>query len=189
MRIVSMCAILTAAMAMAIAQPKGGGAVPVMTITSTAFSDGGEIPAKFTQESSNTVSPSLEWTHAPASTVSFVLIMHDLDAVDNHKTEDHLHWLLLNIPASVHGLPEGVPVSKEKLDDGTIQCKNVGGVTGYRGPGAGANGPHHHYTIELFALDTKLNLGPDATRTEVLKDIEGHILAKGVLAGRFHRSK
>jgi Raf kinase inhibitor-like YbhB/YbcL family protein len=195
MRMISTCAaLLAASMMTAMAQPqgkqaKGGGAVPVMTLTSTAFADGGEIPAKFTQESPSPVSPSLEWAHAPANTVNFVLIMHDLDAVDDHKTEDHLHWMLLNIPPSVHGLPEGVPVTSERLADGTIQAKNVGGVTGYRGPGAGAAGPLHHYTLELFALDTKLDLGPNATRTEVLNAIEGHILAKGVLAGRFHRSK
>ena len=52
---------------------------------------------------------------------------------------------------------------------------------------APAVGPHHHYTIELFALDTKLDLGPDATRADVLKAIDGHILGKGVLVGRFHR--
>jgi phosphatidylethanolamine-binding protein (PEBP) family uncharacterized protein len=48
-------------------------------------------------------------------------------------------------------------------------------------------GPHHHYTFELFALDTKLDLGPDATRADVLKAIDGHILGKGVVVGRFHR--
>ncbi len=55
------------------------------------------------------------------------------------------------------------------------------------GPGAPAAGPDHHYTFELFALDTKLDLGPDATRAEVLKAMEGHILGKAVLVGRFHR--
>ena len=55
------------------------------------------------------------------------------------------------------------------------------------GPGAGAAGPYHHYTFELFALDTKLDLTPDATRADVLKAIDGHILGKAVLIGRFHR--
>jgi phosphatidylethanolamine-binding protein (PEBP) family uncharacterized protein len=55
------------------------------------------------------------------------------------------------------------------------------------GPGMGPQGPYHHYTFELFALDTKLDLGPDATRADVLAAMQGHILAKGVLAGRFHR--
>jgi phosphatidylethanolamine-binding protein (PEBP) family uncharacterized protein len=58
---------------------------------------------------------------------------------------------------------------------------------GYRGPGAGAAGPYHHYTFELYALDTKLDLGPDATRADVLKAMDGHILGKAALVGRFHR--
>jgi hypothetical protein len=55
------------------------------------------------------------------------------------------------------------------------------------GPGAPAPGPDHHYTFELFALDTKLDLGPDATRADLVKAMEGHILAKAVYVGRFHR--
>jgi phosphatidylethanolamine-binding protein (PEBP) family uncharacterized protein len=55
------------------------------------------------------------------------------------------------------------------------------------GPGMGSQGPYHHYTFELFALDTKLDLGPDATRADVLAAMQGHILAKGVLEGRFHK--
>jgi hypothetical protein len=54
------------------------------------------------------------------------------------------------------------------------------------GPGAGAAGPYHHYKWELFALDTKLELGPDATRADVLKAVDGHVLAKAALTGRFH---
>jgi phosphatidylethanolamine-binding protein (PEBP) family uncharacterized protein len=52
---------------------------------------------------------------------------------------------------------------------------------------APAAGPHHHYTWELYALDTKLDLGPDATRAGLLEAMNGHILGKGVLVGRFHR--
>lgn len=55
------------------------------------------------------------------------------------------------------------------------------------GPGGSTAGPYHHYTFELFALDTKLDLGPDATRVDVLKAMDGHILGKAVLVGRFHR--
>ena len=169
------------------AQQKGKGTpMPGFTLATHSFQDGGEIPPKYTPSSPNPISPSLEWSHVPANTAAFVLIMHDPEAVDNHMTEDHLHWMLLNIPATVHELPEGVPATPT-LADGTVQCKNVGGTVGYRGPGAGAQGPYHHYTLEMFALDTKLPLGPDATRTEVLKAMEGHILAKSVVVGRFHR--
>jgi hypothetical protein len=68
-----------------------------------------------------------------------------------------------------------------------VQIKNAGGTVGYRGPGAGAAGPYHHYTWELYALDTKLDLTPDATRADIMKAIDGHILAKAVMFGRFHR--
>jgi len=122
----------------------------------------------------------------PANTVTFALIMHDPDVAIQRKTDDVLHWLVFNIPGSAHELAEGVP-AEAKLADGTIQGKNQGNVVGYRGPGAPAAGPHHHYTWELFALDTKLDLSPDATRPDVLKAIDGHILGKGVLVGRFHR--
>ena len=55
------------------------------------------------------------------------------------------------------------------------------------GMGAAAVGPYHHYTFELFALDTKLTLGADANHSDVMKAMDGHILMKGVLVGRFHR--
>jgi Raf kinase inhibitor-like YbhB/YbcL family protein len=179
--------VFAAATVIAAAQEKGKGMpMPGFTLTTASFQDGGEIPPKYTQSSPNPISPSLAWSHVPANTAAFVLIMHDPEAVDNKMTEDHLHWMLLNIPATVHELPEGVPATPT-LGDGTIQCKNVGGTVGYRGPGAGAQGPHHHYTLEMFALDTKLGLGPDATRSDVLKAMEGHILGKAVVVGRFHR--
>ena len=73
-----------------------------------------------------------------------------------------------------------------KLPDGTIQGKNQGGVVGYRGPGAPAAGPHHHYTFELFALDTKLDLPANCTRDELLKAMDGHVIGKAAWFGRFH---
>ena len=159
---------------------------PGLTLTTSAFSDGGEIPARFTQSDPNAVSPKLEWSNVPAGTVTFALILHDPDVALQKKTDDVLHWLIFNIPGTAHELAEGVPANAT-LSDGTIQAKNLRGGVGYMGPGAPAVGPHHHYSFELFALDTKLDLGPDATRADVLKAIDGHILGKGVLVGRFHR--
>jgi len=159
---------------------------PGLTLTTPAFADGAEIPAKFTQSDPKPISPRLQWTNIPDNTVTFALIMHDPDVAVQRKTDDVLHWLIFNIPGTARELPENVPADA-KLPDGTIQGKNQGGVVGYRGPRAPAVGPHHHYTLELFALDTKLDLGPDATRPDVLKAIDGHILGKGVVMGRFHR--
>src|ERR1700730_6006082 len=89
-------------------------------------------------------------------------------------------------PGPPTALRNAVPANAT-LADGTIQAKNRRGAVGYLGPGAPAVGPYHHYTFELFALDTKLTLGADATRPDVLAAIDGHILGKGVLVGRFHK--
>ncbi|MDQ6698743.1 MAG: YbhB/YbcL family Raf kinase inhibitor-like protein [Acidobacteriota bacterium] len=189
-RSITICTILfTSGAFLASAQDKGGKkgpAGPGLTLTTSAFADGAEIPQKFTQSVPNPVSPKLEWTNVPAGTVAFVLHMHDPDVARQKTTEDQLHWMLLNIPGSAHELAEGISADP-KLPDGSIQIKNGGNTVGYRGPGAPAAGPHHHYTFELYALDAKVDLGPDATRADVLKALDGHILGKAVLVGRFHR--
>ena len=167
------------------AQPGAGG--PAMTLTTTAFPDGGQIPAKYTQAGEQ-ISPALTWTNAPANTASFVLHMHDMEAARNRTTDDQVHWLVWNIPASATGLAEGVPQGAE-LKDGSRQISASGPV--YRGPGAPASGPMHHYTFEIFALDTKVDVPPAAdafeTRTNVMKAMQGHILGKAVYMGLFHR--
>jgi Raf kinase inhibitor-like YbhB/YbcL family protein len=163
-------------------------ASPGLTLTTTAFADGSEIPTKFSRAAAdgNGVSPKLEWTHVPAGTVTFALILHDPDVAMRKTTEDVLHWMIFNIPGTASQLPERVPATAE-MPDGSVQAKNTRNAVGYMGPGAGAAGPHHHYTFELFALDIKLDLGPNATRADVLKAMNGHILGKGVVTGRFHR--
>jgi len=162
--------------------PQGPGFSP----TTTAFEDGSIIPPKYTQLVPDPISPKLQWANVPAGTVSFVLIMHDPDGAPQKRLEQYLHWMLINIPATARELPEGVAPTPQ-LADGTIQTKNGRGDVGYRGPGAGAAGPYHHYTFELYALDIKLDLGPDAAQSDVLKAIDGHIVGKAVLVGRFHR--
>jgi Raf kinase inhibitor-like YbhB/YbcL family protein len=175
----------TPAIAQPPAAPKGGPARPGLTLTSPAFEDGAIIPNKYTQSDPSPVSPKLEWTNVPAGVVTYALIMHDPDTAPNKKSEDILHWMAFNIPGTATGLPEGVPTTAT-LPDGTIQAKGFRSV-GYMGPGAGAAGPYHKYTLELYALDIKLELGPDATRADVLKAMDGHVLAKAALVGRFHR--
>lgn len=159
---------------------------PGLALSTPAFDDGSVIPGKFTQSVANPISPELKWTNVPANTVSFTLTVRDPDGAPEKKVADVLHWMVFNIPGTARGLPEGLP-STPQLPDGTIQGKNTRGAVGYRGPGAGAAGPYHHYTFELYALDTKLDLGPDASRADVLKAMDGHILGKAALVGRFHR--
>ena len=171
----------------AFAQPKAGGPPPGpgLTLTSPDFEDGGIIPNKYTQADPNPISPKLEWTHVPAGTVSFALILHDPDVALQKKTDDVLHWMIFNIPGTATGLPQHVPATA-KLDDGSITPRTYAAASASWGQ-AWVRGACHHYTFELYALDTKLDLGLDATRAEVLAAMQGHILAKGVLAGRFHR--
>ena len=175
------------------AQTPGGGQPaaqpprPALTLTTTAFPDGDPIPAKYTQAGEQ-VSPALTWTNVPPGTVSFVLHMRDPDVARNKTTEDQVHWLVWNIPGTATGLPEGVPKGPE-LPDGSKQISASGPV--YRGPGAPASGPMHHYTFELYALDAKMDVqaGADAweTRTALWKAMEGHILGKAVYVGLFRR--
>ncbi len=172
-------------------QRGGGGqpAPPPMRLTSTSFPDGAQIPAKYTQAGAQ-VSPTLTWTNAPPATQGFVLHMHDMEGSRNKTTEDQLHWLIWNIPASTTSLPEGVPNGPD-LKDGSHQTSASGNGV-YRGPGAPAAGPLHHYVFEIFALDTKLDIAANAadpfdTRAKVLSAMQGHVLGKAVYMGLFHR--
>jgi Raf kinase inhibitor-like YbhB/YbcL family protein len=166
----------------------GGPAALPMTLTTNGWPDGDDIPVKYTQAAEQ-VSPQLTWANAPANTQSFVVLMHDPDVTLNGTTDDQLHWLVWNIPATATGLPEHVPQGSP-LPDGSMQVSASPGNV-YRGPGAPANGPKHHYTLEVFALDAKLDVQPAATwqetRANVVKAMQGHIRGKAVYAGLFHR--
>ena len=173
--------------------PAAAPAAPPMTLTISGFPDGGQIPVKFSQAAEGVApgegtSPAMTWANVPAGTQSFVLNMHDMDVARNRTTDDQAHWVVWNIPATATSLPEGVPRGSQR-PDGSFQISATGAM--YRGPGAPANGPMHHYTFELFALDTKLDVQPltDAfdTRAAVIKAMQGHILGKAVYGGLFRR--
>ena len=108
-----------------------------MSLTTTAWTDGGTIPAKYTQAGAQ-VSPPLAWSNVPDGAQSFVLIAHDIDAAIGSGTDDMLHWMLWNIPASARSLAEAMPQGNQ-LPDGTRQISASGPY--YRGPGAPASGP------------------------------------------------
>jgi Raf kinase inhibitor-like YbhB/YbcL family protein len=171
----------------------GGQRPPAMMLTISGWPDGGQIPAKFTQAGEQ-VSPELKWTNVPAGTVSFVVNMLDPDVAIQRGTETQPHWIFWNIPGSATGLPEGVKAGGE-LPDGSRQISASGPQ--YRGPGAPATGPLHHYTFEVYALDTKLDVTASTndqpipaaleTRSNVLKAMQGHVLGKAVYVGLFRR--
>jgi Raf kinase inhibitor-like YbhB/YbcL family protein len=174
-------------------QRAGAPPVPPLTMTIAGFPDGGQIPVRFSQAAPGAApgegtSPAITWTNVPAGTQSFVLNMRDMDVARNRTTEDQAHWVVWNIPATATGLAEGLPRGAQ-LPNGAYQISATGPV--YRGPGAPATGPMHHYMFELFALDTRLDVTPatDAfeTRAKVMQAMQGHVLGKSVYGGLFRR--
>ena len=171
--------------------PQRGGrgrGVQVMTLTTTAWPDGGQIPARYAQHGGE-VSPPLSWSNVPDTAASFVLVFHDLDAATAPGTDDTLHWLVWNIPGSARSLPEGVPQGAI-LPDGSRQISVTG--PNYRGPGAPASGPPHHYVLELFALDAMLDVPavgatPAQTRAAVIAAMAGKVRGKAVYTGLYKR--
>lgn len=177
----------------ALAQARGGGGAPAMTLGTTAFADGATIPVRFTQAAPGVTggggtSPALTWSNVPEGAQSLVLHMHDMDVARNATTDDQVHWVVWNIPPSATGLPEGVPAGSRR-PDGSFQVSASGPM--YRGPGAPANGPPHHYVFELYALDTTLAVQPSedafVTRQAVVDAMQGHVLRKAVYMGLFRR--
>jgi len=196
----SLCSAIIAAScaAMAIAQaPAGGGRGaprPVLSVTSTGWPDGGEVPMLHAGRGGNK-SPAFEfhWNlgtnpgSAPDTLQTYAVIFHDIENSTNKTTVDTLHWSAFNIPGTAKGLPEGL--GSGDLPDGTRNgpgIANRGGNPGaYFGPGAGP-GPFHHYVFEFYALDTKLDLPANCSREDLLKAMDGHIIGKAAYVGRFH---
>jgi len=174
---------------------RGGGGFQTMTLITTAWPDGGMIPLRYSQAGPE-ISPAIQWSGAPTATTSFVLIFHDLDSTVPNSTDDLLHWMVWNIPGTATGLAQGRPDGFE-LPDGSRQISASG--SRYRGPGASATGPMHHYAMELYALDTMLdvkvpvqgpqdpNPNPQSIRTAVMQAMAGHIRGKAVYLGVFRR--
>jgi Raf kinase inhibitor-like YbhB/YbcL family protein len=159
---------------------RGGGGGPGLTLTSTAWEDGGVIPAK--HAGGMGVSPALSWSNVPQGTVEFVLVMNDPEPVRPALSVrgDILHWMVAKIPATVTSLPEGAGAAQSTtLPAGARQIQS------YRGPGAPAAGPMHHYTFTLYALNAALDLPADANRDAVMAAMEGKVLARGIFMGRF----
>jgi hypothetical protein len=163
----------------------------VMNVQSSAFQNGGQISARYTVEGDD-VSPPLSWSDVPEETRSFVLICDDPDApsAKNPGPDPWVHWVLFNIPPECRELPEGV--SRD------VQPHEVAGATqglnswpsdnvGYRGPAPPPRSGPHRYFFKLYALDTTLALGANATKQQVTKSMAGHVVAQGQLCGTYER--
>jgi Raf kinase inhibitor-like YbhB/YbcL family protein len=155
-----------------------------LTLSSTAFTNGGEIPPKYTCEG-NDISPALEWTGAPDQTRSMVLIVDDPDAPDPMAPKmTWVHWVLFNIPPDTTGLPEDV--TSADVPHGTEEGMNDWKRTGYGGPCPPVG--RHRYFHKLYALDTVIKGMDKPTKAEVEAAMDGHIIAKTELLGTYEKS-
>ncbi len=151
-----------------------------LELKSPDFTSGANIPKQFTCDAAD-ISPALAWNDPPAATRSFALIADDPDA----PVGTWVHWVLFDLPANARALPQNVP-KQEQLADGSRQGRNDFRKIGYGGP-CPPPGKPHRYFFKLYALDTKLNLQPGATKKDVERAMQGHILAQAEWMGRYAR--
>lgn len=182
--ILTPCVFFIAAFPTLADEPKGEPEEEVkmaeLELKSDAFQQGKTVPEKYTCDGDN-ISPQLSWGRPPEGTKELVLICDDPDAPVG--TWDH--WVLYGLAPDTIGLPEGVPTTKE-IERGGLQGKNSWGNIGYGGP-CPPKGLAHRYFFKLYAVDDALDLKPGATKKDVLKAMEGHILAQGELMGKYAR--
>ncbi|MFP4055041.1 MAG: YbhB/YbcL family Raf kinase inhibitor-like protein [Phycisphaerae bacterium] len=155
-----------------------------MKLQSPAFEDGQDIPEQFTGEGKD-VSPALKWDDLPDGTKELALICNDPDAP---REEPWVHWVIYNIPSQRQGLPEGLP-RKETLQEDMYQGTNSWDENnlGYRGPMPPKGHGPHRYIFTLYALDADIDIEPGKSKQDLLKAMEGHILAATDLTGVYER--
>lgn len=151
-----------------------------LTVTSTAFADGGDIPVKYTGRGEN-VSPQLKLEGIASNAVSIAVVMDDIDfpfGVLNH-------WIIWNVPAAFTEIPEAIPRTDELPSlGGAIQGKSeYGGKHYYRGPLPPFGS--HKYLFKVYVLDVLLDLPKDAGIAKLEKAMEGHILQYGTITGKY----
>jgi len=150
-----------------------------MRVTSPAFREGGDIPSRYTCDGAG-MSPPLAWASVPDKTKSLALICEDPDA----PAGVFVHWVLFNLPAHPRSLPENVP-PKLTLANGAKHGTNDFGRLGYGAP-CPPSGTHRYY-FKMYALDKKLDLPAGTRKPKLLAAMNGHILAKGKLMGKYSR--
>ena len=155
-----------------------------MEISSAAFKDGDKIPMQYVMPGAGgkNISVPLAWRNAPPGTKSFALSM-----VDPHPVaQNWVHWLVINIPANVASLEEGV--SGKRMPHGSIELKNSFGEIGYGGPQPPKGTGDHPYVFTLYALGVeKLDLGTNVSLFAFKKALDEKTLRSATITGKFGR--
>ena len=156
-----------------------------LSITSTAFEDGGAMPTVYTCEGDD-ISPPLSFSGVPEAAQSLVLIVDDPDAPDPKAPQTTwVHWVLYNIPVAASAMVEDT--ARHELPPGTSEGKNDWGRTGYGGPCPPIG--RHRYFHKLYALDVKLPDLQAPTKAELERAMQGHVLATASLIGTYQKSR
>lgn len=149
-----------------------------MKLTSPEFTEGGKIPSKFTCQGEN-INPELLIQDAPPQAKALVLILDDPDVPEFvRKDRMYDHWVVYNIP------PTTTRISENSQPPG-IQGRNTSGDLGYTGPCPPDR--EHRYFFKLYALDKRLPLAEGASKADVEKAMQGHIIAETRLMGRYEK--
>jgi len=154
-------------------------ATPGIKLVSRAFTEGQTIPRQYTCDGIN-ISPPLEWTGLPKSAKTITIIADDPDA----PAGTWVHWVIYNLPADTLGMVENVPAT-EDVAGGGLQGKNDFQKIGYGGPCPPSG--THRYFFKIYALDGELPLKAGATKSEVEKASEGHIVGQAQLMGTYRK--
>lgn len=144
-----------------------------ITLTSTAFTENGNIPAVYTCDSTD-ISPELSWSGNLDTAVSFAIIMDDPDAPGGTFT----HWMIYNIPGSTRGLSQNVS-ALANLSDGSIQLTNDMPAVGYSGP---CPPTRHQYDFKIYALNDNLSTSI-SSKSELTNAMSGKIVAQDTYSG------
>jgi hypothetical protein len=166
-------------------QPRAGDNSMTLTLRSSAFSDGGEIPALYTCEGGDSAPP-LAWDGIPGAARSLVLIVDDPDAPDPEAPKmTWVHWVLYNIPPHATGLPAGAGSNSNDLPSGTAAGLNDWRRTGYGGPCPPVG--RHRYFFKLYALNEVLRFRRNPTKDEVETAMRGHVIEQTQLIGTYKK--
>jgi Raf kinase inhibitor-like YbhB/YbcL family protein len=156
----------------------------MITLSSPAFTEGHEIPRKYTGDGED-VTPPLSWSRIPPGAKELALIVDDPDAPTD---EPWVHWILYKIPAQTDSLAEGIAkTSAPGSPAGAVQGKNSWGKIGYGGPAPPRGHGVHHYHFKLYVLDAPLDLQAGLDKHELLNAMSGHVLGHGELVGTYKR--
>lgn len=157
-----------------------GFALTTMSLTSSAFVNGSQIPREHTGEGPDT-SPSLAWNDVPEGAKSFAIVCHDPDApLLTPKAYGYVHWVLYGIPGSERNLPEN--------SSDYTQGRNDFGNLGYGGPMPPPGHGVHQYYFWVFALNEELDLPEGLTMLELFKAIEPSVIGMNRLVGTYERN-